>query len=115
MALTADEVTRLRNMIDEPDDTNGWSEVALNLLAEANTSSDGSYDLRKIAGSVWESKAAKLVDAVNISESGSSRSQSQMFDHAIAMAKQFGGSTGETGTSSPSRPRSYRIVRPERA
>lgn len=96
-------------MIDEEDETGGWGDVPLSALYDANDS-----DLRVTAARVWEAKAASYVNMVNTSESGSSRSASQMFDHAITMAKTFG-TDGSSGTdTSTEAPRSTKIVRATR-
>lgn len=111
MALSADQLAQLRRMIDEADDAGGYTDDILRALAEAYFV-NGAYDLRRIAGSVWEEKATQAAELVNTSESGSSRSMSQVFDHYMALAKAFGSSTGNGDTAVY--PRSTRIVRPTR-
>lgn len=113
MAISDAQLAALRLMIDEPD-SSVWSDTALALLADNNLNTDGTYDLRKTASQIWESKAASYVDLVNTSESGSSRSMSQKFDHAVVMAKQFGSSSSGTDTSDTEAPRSTKIVRATR-
>lgn len=111
MALTTDQIALLRKMVDEEDDSNGWTVVALNLVAAQHINEDGSYAINGIAGSIWRAKAATYVEMVNTSESGSSRSAGQMFDHAIKMAELFEGSNGDGEDGSIPAPRSTRIVR----
>lgn len=113
MAISDEQLAQLRKMIDEEDGAGGWTDIALAALAEANLATDGSYDLRKVASTVWEAKAAAYVELVNTSESGSSRSMAQKFDHAITMAKTFGTSSTGTDTSTAA-PRSTKIVRATR-
>lgn len=108
MPISDDQLEELRKMVDEEDDTAGWTDVALSVLFDSNNS-----DLRLTASRVWEAKAASYVSMVNTSESGSSRSMSQQFDHAITMAKTFGDSSSGTDTV-VNAPRSTKIVRPIR-
>ena len=106
--LSADELAVLRTMIDEASTSTEWTDARLQVLAATNGN-----NLRSVAASVWETKAASYVEAVNITESGSSRSDSVMFDHAIAMAKRFSGPVDGTLPTVPTaaRTRSTRIVR----
>ena len=110
MALTADQITLLRKMIDEDDDSNGWSAVALELVAAQHINDDGTYAMSGIAGTIWRAKAATYVESVNTAESGSKRDNGQMFDHAIKMAEIFEGESDEDETTIPA-PRSTKVVR----
>lgn len=101
-------------MIEEETDADGWSEVALNLIASQYINADGTYNLNGIAGKVWGIKAASYVESVDTSESGSSRKASQMFDHAIKMAQLFDGGDGDEDDASIPAPRSTRVVRATR-
>lgn len=112
MALTADQLAQVRRMIDEATDKDGYTDALLIAGAEAFFV-NGAYNLRAYAGSVWEEKAAKAAELVNVSESGSSRSMAQVFEHYMAMAARFNSSTG-TDTATTLYPRSTRIVRPVR-
>jgi hypothetical protein len=112
VALTADQLAQVRRMISEPDDSNGYTDVILLAMAEVFLL-DGVYNLRGLAGELWEQKAAATWELVQTSESGSSRAMQQAFEHAVTMAKLF----REIGTgveTSASAPRSTRIVRPVR-
>lgn len=111
MALTADQLAQLRRMINEPTDVDGYTDALLLAGAEAYVT-DGVYNLRAYAASIWEEKATKVAELVNTSESGSSRSMAQVFDHYMTMASRFGAATG--GTATTTAPRSTRIVRPTR-
>lgn len=111
MALSADQLAQLRRMIAEPTDANGYTDELLLAGAEAFFMNDV-YDLRAYAGSLWEEKATNVADLVNTSESGSSRSMSQIFDHYMALAARFR-VPGDT-TPTTAAPRSMRIVRPVR-
>jgi hypothetical protein len=112
---TATDWARLRQLINEPDDTNGWTDVRLDAVLVETANPDGSLDFRAAASAAWSEVAASYVSLVNISENGSSRSSSQQFDHATKMATLFATSTSDdTGDNSLRRPRSNRIVRPTR-
>lgn len=113
MALSADELAQIRRMVSDADQE-FWSDLLLQDAAEAYVSTDGSYDLRSLAASLWEEKAAAWAKMVNTSESGSSRSMSQQFDHAIVMAKRFRESGSDEPADTSLYPRSTRIVRPTR-
>lgn len=113
MALTEGQLAQLRKMIDETDDSDGWSDTALQLLASQYVLEDGSYNLPGAAGGGWAMKAARYVELVRVSESGSSRDLQQMFDHALAMAKYYdnGGGDGEEVVPVVVPPQSTKIVR----
>lgn len=68
-------------------------------------------DTRLTAGSLWRSLAARYHKLSDITEAGSSRKNSQVFDHALKMAAIFDpGNDGEDNVLAPSTTRS--IVRP---
>lgn len=56
----------------------------------------------------WESKAASYSKLVNISESGSSRSNGDLYKNALAMAKHFG---SEDATGVPDGPVNNKTTR----
>lgn len=111
MPLSDDQLAQLRRMIGEPNDAGGYTDTLLNAGAEAYLK-DGAYDLRSYAGSIWEEKATQVAELVNISESGSSRSNAQVFDHYMAMAARYG--TSPIPSTAATYPMSTRIVRPTR-
>lgn len=112
MALEPDQRTFLRQLVSEPDDTGGWTDERMDALGAGALRADGTYDVRLYAALIWDAKAADVAEMVNVSESGSSRSLSQVFDHAIKMAERYR-ATIATGTADPAlRPRSTRIIRP---
>lgn len=111
MPIDTTMLAQLRKLIDEADDSGGWTDVALTALAELYLNAEGGYNLRGAASWVWEAKAAEAAKLVDVSESGSSRSMSQEFKHALDMAKRLGeDSSSETDDTTPA-PRSMRIVR----
>lgn len=114
MALTSEQLAQLRKMIDEITDADGWTDEEMELLAAQNANADGSYNLKAAAAAGWSAKAAKYVELVQMSESGSSRALNQMFDHAVAMAKLYDSGAGTGTDPAASAPRSTRIVRATR-
>jgi hypothetical protein len=72
---------------------------------------DASKNINEAASYVWQTKASQYSTLVNVSESGSSRSMGQMFEHALKMAQYFGGSDVDTGPEAGGRTRIGRIVR----
>lgn len=82
----ADKATidALRLLIAEPDDKAPYTDLALSIRLDAAASSQG------LAGEIWREKAANYAALVNVSESGSSRSLSDLHKNALAMAKHFG-------------------------
>lgn len=80
---TPDEVAALRLMIDEAEDTLPYTDVLLGSRLDAAGSREG------LAAQIWREKAAAAASLVNVSESGSSRSLSDLHDNALAMAQHF--------------------------
>lgn len=80
---TPEERTRLREYINEPDDTGGWTDARLDGYIDEAT------NLYHAAGNIWGVKAATYAAMVDVSESGSSRSLSGLFKNAQAMQKHY--------------------------
>jgi hypothetical protein len=115
LVATPAERALLREMISEPDDANGWTDDRLDAVILATLNTDGSANLRRAAGNIWEAKAATMTSLTDVTESGSSRRLSQAFDHAMKMAGLYGGSsTDPTLVAMASRPQSQKIVRATR-
>lgn len=113
MATTA-ELARLRRLVDEPDNTNGWTDEKLEEVFAQTANKDGSLNFRAAAREVWEGKAAALAALVDVTESSSSRRNSQYFDHAKKMAEAYSDAVDPTVVAALSRPRSTKMVRPTR-
>jgi hypothetical protein len=110
---TVAELARLRDMINEPDSEEGWMDERLETYIAQTVNANGSLNLRAAAAAIWEAKAAEAAALVDVTESASSRRNSQFFEHAQKMAAQYG--VPVTDPTSPStRMRSLRIVRPTR-
>lgn len=110
---TVAELARLRDMINEPDDTDGWTDERLNDILVYTAYANGSLNLRRAASTVWEAKAAGLAELVDVTEASSSRRNSQVFDHAQKMAAQYGDAVTDP-TSTVGRSRSIAMRRPTR-
>jgi hypothetical protein len=111
MALDSALLARLRQLISEPDDTNGWTDVRIETLAPEALQPDGTYDTRLFAAVLWEAKAADASILVNTQESGSSRAMGQVFDHATKMAERYRAAASAPGAAPTTRPRSTKITR----
>ena len=106
---TTEQIAAVRDMIGEPDDTNGWTDDKIAEFIDASTS------LRLAAGDIWASKASKFSNMVDISESGSSRKMSGLLDNALKLAKAFReGEVAQDNDVDPlaNRPRTRAITRP---
>lgn len=111
---TTQELARLRRLISEEDNTNGWTDERLEEIFAQTANTDGTLNFRAAAKEVWEGKAAELAELVDVTESSSSRRNSQYFDHAQKMAAQFGDATDPVRTAAESRPRSTKMTRATR-
>lgn len=81
MAATPEEIARLRLMVDEPT-TSVYSDQNISDIFDQ---AEGDMDLA--AAEIWQQKAARYSTLVDTSESGSSRSMSQLSRNATAQAK----------------------------
>lgn len=82
---SVEDITALRDLVNEPDDTNGWTDEKLGNLI------DGEATLNAAASKVWVLKAGQFASLVDVSESGSSRKLSDLRKNAIEMAKHYTG------------------------
>jgi hypothetical protein len=83
MMATDQQVATLRPMIDEPDSTTYSDEILKTLIDQVED------DLDTAAAQIWEQKAARFSTLVDVSESGSSRSMSQLYKNAAAQATYY--------------------------
>lgn len=100
-----DEYLRLRRMTGEDD-----SEKYTNTDLEAFFDQAGG-DIYGAASLVWGEKAGDYADLVNISEAGSSRSNSDLFKHAVEQRDYFGSLSAPTPTSTTGASTTRRITR----
>lgn len=113
---TASELARLRRMIDEPDNTNGWTDEKLEEVFAETANANGSLNFRAAAKDVWEGKAGSLAALTDVTESSSSRRNSQYFDHALKMAASYSDDASQDPTvvAAQTRPRSTKMTRATR-
>lgn len=83
-----EDIANLRDLINEPDDTNGWTDDKLAAVI------DGAASVNTAAGKVWVLKAGQLATLVDVSESGSSRKLSDLRKNAMEMASYYSGLDG---------------------
>jgi Cdc6-like AAA superfamily ATPase len=100
---TSDQIAELRLFVAELDDTNYTDE-------QLGTIIDASISIKAAAATIWTQKAAKYASLVNVAESGSSRSLSDLHQNALRMAKQLGADVQED-TAEETGIRIRRIVR----
>lgn len=105
---TAAEIAYVRELIGEPDGSNGWTDTKI------GTFIDESASTRLAASDIWGVKASKYSKMVDISESGSSRKMSGLLDNALKLQKALreGDAAGELPDDLVNRPRTRAIVRP---
>lgn len=104
MATQAD-INTLRRITNELDDT-FYTDLTLADYLDANGSVDAA------AAVIWQEKAARASNLVNVSESGSSRSMQQVYQNALDQAKFYSGRAGTDAGSSSDVPFTVPIERP---
>lgn len=94
---TVEDIATLRRITNEPG-TDTYTDEALSAYLDAAGSVDAA------AAVIWEEKAARASNLVNVSESGSSRSLNQIYQNALDQAKFYAGrvTTVETAGAVPS-------------
>lgn len=102
----AQQILALRQLVDDVDAPQMFTDEYLSAVIDAAASMD------EAAVVVWEAKAARLSTMVNVSESGSSRSNSQLYTNALSQLKYFRDKTtqGEVESATRSRMRAIRRV-----
>jgi hypothetical protein len=106
---TTEEIAYVRDLIGEPDDSNGWDDAKIGRYIDQASS------LNLAAADVWTTKATTYSKMVDISESGSSRKMSGLLDNALKLSKSLrDGEVAEDNDVDPlaNRPRTRAIVRP---
>lgn len=76
---TAEELTLVREYIAEPNEDNGWTDERITVFV------DEADNLHLAAADMWGVKAGTAAGLVNVSESGSSRSLSDLLRQAREM------------------------------
>lgn len=102
MAASATQIARLRRMVNEPTDANGYTSAVLAEVIERYPlfDADGyeqgddewvaTYDLNAAASEIWTEKSTLKVDNQDFSADGSSFKQSQQYEQAMKMARHYG-------------------------
>lgn len=88
------QISNLRLMVDEPDETN-YTEGELSDMIDVALASG--YTLNLPARDIWLQKAARFSTLVNMSEGGSSRSNGDLFARAKGMADLYSGLVTKEG------------------
>lgn len=89
---SASDIAEVRRNTDEPDDTNGYTDVIIG----------GYVDAASVAGAsakIWEEKSAKYVSLVDVTEAGASHKFSDLTKHAEAKAIYWHGIEVSLGTT----------------
>lgn len=100
-----DDYLRLRRMTGEVDSERYTNTDLEEFLTAA------SMDFNVAASLVWREKAASFAELVNISEAGSSRSDSDLYKNATSQAAYFEGLSGTGEAASTGTTTTRRIVR----
>jgi hypothetical protein len=81
---TAAELNRVRRNVDEPDDSNDYTDdIISDLIREFGV--DGA------SATIWTEKAAKWSALADVTEAGATHRFSALAGNALSMAKQFAG------------------------
>jgi hypothetical protein len=99
-----DSIAELRLLINEPDESNGWTDEKLAVIIDANET------LNIAASKVWYLKAGQFSTLVDVAESGSSRKLSDLMKNAQAMGGLYASADG-TAVQTTDRPIIQRIRR----
>lgn len=80
---TVEQIAALRLLIAEQIDAEPYTDTKLSDRIDAGG------DLNTVAAEVWQEKAAKYADLVDISEGGSSRKMGDLHEQALNMVAHF--------------------------
>lgn len=80
---TVEQIAALRLLIAEQINAEPYTDTRLGLRIDA------AGDLNTVAAAVWQEKAAKYADLVDISEGGSSRKMGDLHEQALNMVLHF--------------------------
>lgn len=110
--MAAEEfINRLRALTNAS--TTMFSDTDLLDVLVDNTDGDGATNLNLATATVWEMKAGKYVELVDITEAGSSRKNGDLSAKALAMAKFYRGRDADDVAIIAGRPMTRAIVRPQ--
>lgn len=103
---TVAAIASLRRLINDSGDVVAYSDVELSSRLDAAASASS------LAAEIWREKAASYSGLVDISESGSSRKNSDLYKNATSQAGYYDGLSLIDGSVTAGRPRSRPITRP---
>jgi len=86
---TTEEIAILRIYIAQPEDIEPYTDAILEAVI------DVSDTLRLAAAEIWDSKSASVAHLVDISEGGSSRKMSELYDRYVATAARYRGARAD--------------------
>lgn len=98
MAVSIDDVRRLRRMVAEPTDATynnddiikyleQWPLVDSNGRTVEDTNWTEAYDLHAAAAEIWDEKAAAVADKHDFNADGANFQSSQLYDHCLKQSK----------------------------
>lgn len=93
-----EDIALLRANVNEPSNEEPFTDEQLSTYIDALGVSGAS-------AAIWRRKAAGVVDLVNVSENGSSRSMGSLYQQYLGMAKEFSAETPSDEAAATSRTR----------
>jgi len=103
---SAAEIAELRRLINEPEDTDPWTDQAVGFRLDANEGT-----ILSLAATIWREKAATFAELVDIQEGASNRKLSQLYAQALRMADGFDLSSGSQSSQANRGTRTRQIER----
>lgn len=79
----AAQIEMVKDLLPDSWEEDGWSEEKIGLYLDAEQS------VNKVMALFWEGKSSKLYQLIDVSESGSSRSLSKIYDNARTLAEHY--------------------------
>lgn len=77
-----EQIAELRVKVSEPDDVEPYTDAVLGAKID-----EAGGDTDEVAADIWEQKASRYAEMVDISEAGSSRKNSQLMTNATNLSK----------------------------
>lgn len=78
----ASDIAEVRSNVDEPDDSNGFTDAIIGALIDA----DG---VAGASAKIWYRKAATFASSVDVTEAGASHKNSDIHKNMLTMAKVY--------------------------
>lgn len=79
----AAQIEMVKDLLPDSWEEDGWSEEKIGLYLDAESS------VNKVMALFWEGKSSRLYQLIDVSESGSSRSLSKIYDNAKQLAEHY--------------------------